>query len=536
MNRRKDRPNVKTTTFELKETWIWLGLAAIYLLLVTWGLLSEGTWDDDCATRFFRVRWALAHPSEFLTLWTRPLFTILYVFPLQLGKDAVVFETALISVMTCYVMYRSARALGLANAFMVIPLLAFQAYYFPVSFNALAEPLGALGLALGLYFCVRRQYLAFAIVGGLLPLARLELSALLVIWAVILLRERKYAHILLLGVPALLWNLGGWIAHGDPLWLLHKVFTGQANIYGHGSFWQYFHRYIFLTGPVIFYLFMVGLLERFYQRRFDFTAISFIVGFLLYVVFSWKLNIGQAAGFMRNLLPLSPYAALLALEGYNAWSGHNETPERRNRFLIWSGVVVLMTLIFFSRTITMHHIVSDQPEYAKLGLILLAVAVFATRSYLLPRAGASLRMFAIQAAFVIGASAGYTLITEPPIGLIPERAVMKQVAEWYARNDIDQRPTYANHIWFFYAGGYDYLGDEFPRVTVANLDAAPVGSIVIWENHYSHRLFGDVQPGYFQNNPNFKTIGQLRAPGTYFVAIVLEKVTPQEPTPGQNVD
>lgn len=524
MNRRKDRNNVKTITHEPNETWIWLGLTAIYLLLVTWGLLSEGTWDDDCVGRFFNVSRALTYPRELISLWNRPLFTLLYVLPLELGKLAIVFETALISILTCYFTYRAAKISKLPNAFMVIPLLAFQAFYFPVSFSALTEPLGALVLALGLFFLVQKRYLLFALAGSLLPLARLELSPLLLLWAVVLVKERKFTYIFMLGVPTLLWNFAGMLVDGDPLWLLHKVFTGKPNIYGHGSFWQYFHRYIFFTGPVIFYFFMLGLFERLYQRKFDFLLIQFVTGFMIYVLFSWKLSVGQATGFMRNLLPLAPYAALLALEGYNSWVIKDEDHQKGARILAYSGVVILLTALFFSRTLVLHHIVTEQSEYVKLGLILALAGLYLARTYLLPVRATAQRGLMLLAMVVGGSSGAYTLITEPPIGLTPERATMGQVAGWYKENNLHNTVTYANHVWFFYSGELDFYGDSFGRVTMANLGAAPKNSIVIWENHYSHRLQGDVQLDYFKDNPNFKVLGQMRAPGTQFVVFVFQKI------------
>ena len=523
--KKKSAPNATPgkRRIHVSENWLFAGLAASYALIVVWGLLSQGTWDDDCPMRYYNVRHALQDPMQFISLWNRPLFVLLYVFPLQFGNINIIFQTALIAVVTGYVLVLAAKEAKIANSFMVIPFLAFQAFYFPVSFNALTEPLAGLLLALALLFHLRKQYLFFAIIGGLLPLARLELSLLLLFWAVILLRERQWLYLLILGIPTLLWNAAGFLLASDPLWLLHQVFRGEENRYGHGSFWQYFHRYIFLTGPVVFYFLFIGLSERFAKRKIDFATSLFSLGFMIYVVFSWKLNVGQAAGFMRNLIPLSPLAAFIALQGYNLWAIELQDKAKNRRVLAYSAVAIVLTILFFSRKMLMHHIVGQEPEYWKLAIIGFLALVFIVRStvYGKQRANA-FASFAIPG-LVIGLTMAYTLITEPPIGLTPERKAMQQIADWYVNNTLQNTPTYVNHVWFFYARDLDYYGANFARLTSENLQKAPPGSVVIWESHYSRRLFGDVQLDFFKNTPDFKTLGQIVTPDKRFAVFVFQK-------------
>lgn len=159
-----------------------------------WGVLSQGTWDDDTPTRYFNVRNALSDPRQFMMVWNRPLVTILYVWLFQLGKMFVV-QTALISVISAYVMYRAAKDLRLQNAFMIIPFVVLQTYFFRIASTALTEPLAALILALSFYFYVKKNFLAFTICGSLLPVARLELSLLLVISVAILIQQRLWKYI-----------------------------------------------------------------------------------------------------------------------------------------------------------------------------------------------------------------------------------------------------------------------------------------------------------------------------------------------------
>ena len=262
---------VKPHTFEPNEKWIFALLVGIYILTAVWGLLSEATWDDDCATRYYNTRHALEDPEQFIRIWNRPLFVLLFTLTVQLGKHIIVFQMALISVLTCYALYKAAKTLKIPNAYLIIPFTAFQAFYFPISFNALAEPLAACIMALGLLFYTQKRYLAFAVVGAFLPLARLELAPLLAIWAFVLIQQKQWKIIPVLIVPTLLWNFAGTYFHGDPLWLYNKTIgSGQSeNRYGHTSFWSYFHRYIFVVGPVVFYFMLIGLFENLYKRKAD---------------------------------------------------------------------------------------------------------------------------------------------------------------------------------------------------------------------------------------------------------------------------
>jgi len=517
-------PPTTLAAVELDEKWVIAGCVAIYALIVVWGLLSKGTWDDDCPMRYYNVRQALNDPKMFINVWNRPLFTLLYVLPMQLGRITVIFQTALIAVLAGYFVYRAAKELRLPNAYLAIPFTVLQAFYFPVAFNALTEPLAALILALGVFFLARKNYLAFAIAGSLLPLARLELAILLAFCALFLLKDRQWKYIPILALPALLWNLAGALVNGDWLWLYHQVFTGQENRYGHGSFWQYFHRFIYLTGPVVFYFTLLGLGERLYRRRFDFTLSQFAFGFLVYVLFSWKFSIGHAAGFLRNLLPLSPLAGLLALEGYNLWIGPERDRSKNFRVLFYSVAVIIITLVFLSRKLVIHHIVGNEPEYVKLLIITGLTFIFLLTAFLLENfAGKRAAQFSL-AALVVGSSLAYTLITEPPIGLIPERAAMYQLADWYEQNNLQQHKTFSNHIWFYYAKEYDYFDEtRFGRMKKAYLEQAPKSSVVIWESHYSHRLSGDVPFEYFTNNSSFKEIGRLVTPGQNFAAVIFQK-------------
>lgn len=519
------RDNARISAQERSARWLCL---AVYLLLVFWGLLSDGTWDDDCASRFANVRHALVDPGQFLDVWNRPLFTLLLVLPFQLGQQMVVWTMAGFSVLTCYATYRAGRAYGMPRAHLLIPFVAFQSFFFPISYSALAEPLAALVIALGLWLHARRHFTWFALVGSLLPLARLELSLLLGLWGLVLLRARKWACIPLLATGVVLWNLGGALSSGDPLWLFHTIFGSvpSANPYGQTELSHYPLRLIFYLGPVFFYLLILGVTEKLATWKADIMVLGqFCLGLLIYILFSSTLTLGKSAGYVRHLAALAPLAALLSLHGFQAW--HETPPTRlaRLRISLASAVCVVVTGLFLSVRLLHHLDFSTEAEYGKLAIVAGLTGIFVLRS-LLPD-GSRLRASLARACapLVVALALAYTLVTEPPHqNMTFEREALAEVAGWYLEQDFGQTPVYVNHIWFFYSHDIDRFDSRFKSLSGAELEVAPAGSIVIWESHYGWRLDGDLHLDFFENNNSYQLLRNVLTRDRYFGVFVYRKL------------
>lgn len=509
------------------EEWVLVSLLGIYLLTVIWGLLADGTWDDDCVDRYYNTRQAFDHTQHFIGLWNRPLFVLLFAIPVLLSKYAIITLMPAVSIITNFTLYKAAKLQNNRNAYLVIPFLTFQAFYFPISFSALAEPLAACIMALGLLFYVQKKYLAFVIVGSLLPLARLELSPLLVFWFIILIQQKHWKIIPLLMVPTLLWNFAGTYFSGDPIWLYSQI-IGQGDIvnrYGQTHFWSYFQRYIFVVGPVVFYFLLIGLFEQIYRRKLDlFVTTQFLVGFAIYVVFSWKLSLGQAAGFLRHLISLSPLVAYLALTGFNHWIHSIDEKNARIRSLVWSLIILLLTYAFLSKKLILHNLITPEPDYTNLLIISILTLIF-IGAITFRKSFNSKPILNVIISTIIVLTVGYTLVTEPPDkNNSEEREIMTLISDWYVEYDVHRYKTYANHGWFFYANTLDRWSDRFGQVTLANLNSAPDSAVVIWENHYSQRLRGDVPLDSLRDNPRFKEIHKLTSHETKFNAIVYQVI------------
>ena len=246
---------------------------------------------------------------------------------------------------------------------------------------------------------------------------------------------------------------------------------------------------------------------------------------MIYVIFSWKLSLGQAAGFLRHLIVLSPLVSYIALNGYNYWIDSTNYKDRKNRILYYSIVVISLTYFFLSKKIINHHIISNNPEYYKLIIILTLFFIFIFLNYFSKSIQINKFTKLFIPLFVISITAGYTMITEPPNNHEnQERQIMKKISEWYIDNNLDQKKTYANHIWFFYSTDLNRNSTNFERVKKENLNNAKPNSIVIWESHYSHRLFGDVTLEYFKNNSKFNEIARIISSDRRFGVIVYQTI------------
>ena len=140
-----------------------------------WAFYSDNTWDDDCPARYQNTLHAFNDPSQFIKLWNRPLFVIIFSLPVQLGAWTIPILQTIFSIVGGFSLYHVAKHFKFRFAFLAFPLLALQPFVFGVSKYAMTEPLAITLICLSLYFHVRKKWNAFAIAGSLLPLARMEL-------------------------------------------------------------------------------------------------------------------------------------------------------------------------------------------------------------------------------------------------------------------------------------------------------------------------------------------------------------------------
>lgn len=513
-----------------------------------WGFYSNVTWDDDCPTRFFNMLDAFDHPEQFVTIWNRPLFMLIFTLPAQLGHWTVVVIQTILSVLGGIALVKAGKNLKLRYAFLAFPFLVFQPFVFGVSRYAMTEPLAITIICLSIYFLTEKKWKAFAILGGLLPLARLELAVLLPFWLIPLIQNKQYKSLIPMAIPMISWMVIGGYINGDFEWFFNQTIAkeSQENRYGHQKITSYIDRYQYVIGPVLFFFSIIGI-PKIIKNKFLKTYIlfPFLIGIATYSIFSSVLNMGNSAGFLRNLIPLSPYVALMALIGINYWLNISRKniliPEKGKQVFLkkWKPIVkenlntqikakqtilglgilsVVITSIFFSYELESHHTISDDSmSFVLIGAQVILLGLLFLRFKLKNNA----TLFVLSSVVLLSS---HTLITEHPLANDnTERVIVNKVAQFYQTANLNEKITYANHPWFFWSAGETPHEESIKRVTKENLNKAKVGQIAIIENHYSNRLSGDIDMNFFTTHKEWIEVSSFNTPEKDFFISIYQK-------------
>ncbi len=95
--------------------FVMLGLYLVFTGI--WHFNTNAPWDDDCIGRYYNTKAAIGDPKQFISLWNRPLFTLLFFIPFQFSKHAVLLMSV-ISAGGAYALFLSAKKLKISNAFL----------------------------------------------------------------------------------------------------------------------------------------------------------------------------------------------------------------------------------------------------------------------------------------------------------------------------------------------------------------------------------------------------------------------------------
>ena len=193
-------------------------LAFLFVLInLSWAFYSDNTWDDDCPARYQNTLNAFNDPIQFVTLWNRPLFVLIFALPVQLGAWTIPIIQSLFSIVGGFSLYKVGKHFNFKFSYLAFPLLALQPFVFGVSKYAMTEPLAITLICLSIYFQVNKKWNAFALAGALLPLARMELAVFFPFYFLALLSAKQFKTVLILGIPGLLWAITGGILNDNLL-------------------------------------------------------------------------------------------------------------------------------------------------------------------------------------------------------------------------------------------------------------------------------------------------------------------------------
>lgn len=337
---------------------LWLAVFAALGALLVW--LYPDAEQQDAAYHFLFARWAGNHPTYFISVWARPLFTLAYFLPSQLSYPAAKLFSVAVSLATAWQTFRLAQHLKLQRAELVVPLLFLQPMFFELSSVTMTETLFALVFVIALRLHLSGWLKTGMLVASLLILVRPEGFFLGALWGVWILRIQLQGRLetlfrdprsvlrllqcLLLASGMFVWWLVAYWMTGDKLWIVHNwppdwQVDGRAN--GTGPIWWYAVQLPLIAGLPLVVPFLAGLMRSLKKRELGVATSSFLTLFVLHSLMFTRGWFGSA-GYARYFVCVSPVVAVIALVGWNHFA------ERQSRFFNLSKPAIVYAVLILS--------------------------------------------------------------------------------------------------------------------------------------------------------------------------------------------
>src|SRR5262245_22904565 len=308
---------------EIRRALVWLfSFAVIGIVLV---LLYPDAYQQDSGNHYLLAREAWRNPHYFIDVWSRPLFTLIYSFPSQLGYPVAKLFTLLICLATGWQAFRLAQLLKIEKPELVVPLLFLQPSFFLLCSAVFTEPLFALFLTIALRLQLSGRVLTGIFVASSLILIRPEGFFIGILWGLWVLfdrsRERgwveKVYQAALLSTGMVVWLLVSYLITRDPLWIAHNwPAEWDSGTTKAGPIYWNIIQLPLITGHFLLPQFIAGIFQSIRRRDFRLPLLSFVSIFVLHSVLYARGWLGSP-GYARYIVPVAPVIALISLMGWN---------------------------------------------------------------------------------------------------------------------------------------------------------------------------------------------------------------------------
>ncbi|MBI2270323.1 MAG: hypothetical protein HYU69_08200 [Bacteroidetes bacterium] len=449
-----------TPLHEKRIVYIILFIIFFVTSLLAW--FSTGTYESgDSIQHYLIARYSFKHPELFFDHWGKPLFTLLASSFAQFGFFGICLFNISCATATGLVAYKTASLIEPRRPWLAPVFVLFAPIYYVTLISGLTEPLFALVLITGIYFCLKQNFLIAGIIVSFLPFIRTEGFLLLPLFALVFVTQRKYSLCLVLLTGTIIYSVAGWFHYHSLFWIWNEnPYKGAEDIYGRGSLFHFIGKNEFILGTPLVILFVLGIFNYVMsKRKTSLTELFLIPGiFFIYLaahsVFWWK-GLYSSLGLIRVMAGVTPLAGLLALKGTNTLM----------EFL--SRIKLLNKFPFLQTTV--------------LSIIIALIIWMPFKQHQFPR------------------SLGY------------EDEVVKQAADW-----IKQGQTAAS----MYCYQYPYLSvflnldpfdsDHYTPLWSMQTENLSAGSIVIWDSHFSPNE-AKLPLSLLTENSNFELLNTFKA-------------------------
>lgn len=479
-----------------RYVYMFAGLAAIAYYLISFK--STGFYQHDEIAHYINMIDFWKDPKIIMSNFAKPGYKLFYVLPAMLGENFLKIYNVIFASLSCVLVYKIARIFDSRFAYLSFFLIALQPYWIQLSFRNYADSFSGLMLIAGLYAHYKGKFPISTLIISYLFTVRQEFAFLLAFYGIWLLWNKKFICVLLGAVFPLLYGFAGFLISGDPLWLINDALLTSASVsaeFPKLGFDNFFKMSAVIWNAVITTLlvlfFVTSILRKttlFDKQKFlkDYPGTSgyksaafIVVCFLVYFLFHCMLNLKAKTIFMggtgnlRYMAAVAPCVALLAIIGLDRLAYIKKVN------VIIGALIVFSILVGLFQCYDHNNIVFDMNTRnwnALFITIATSIAVLTLKkpiplTYTLI---VLMLLFDITSIKLIKMSEeDKSIIRVSKIPLIQE-AVMKD-------------KIYTNHIFF----KYNFYKIN-PSCTVRAFDSTimssiPVGSIVIWDSHYSFR-------------------------------------------------
>jgi len=305
-----------------KIALLFLSIFFLVTSLLAW--FSTGTYESgDSIQHYLIARYSFEHPELFFDHWGKPLFTLLASSFAQFGFFGICLFNITCATATGLVAYKTANLIEPRRSWLAPVFVLFAPIYYVTLISGLTEPLFALVLITGVYFCLRQKFLIAGVIVSFLPFVRTEGFLLLPMFALVFVTQRKYSLCLVLLTGTIIYSVAGWFHYHSLFWIWNEnPYKGAEDIYGRGSLFHFIGKNEFILGTPLVILFVLGIFRYVIPKRnFSLNELLLVPGiFFIYLaahsVFWWK-GLYSSLGLIRVIAGVTPLAGLLALKGTN---------------------------------------------------------------------------------------------------------------------------------------------------------------------------------------------------------------------------
>lgn len=298
-------------------------LSLFFLITALLAYLSTGTYESgDSIQHYLIARYSFQHPELLLDHWGKPFFTLLAAPFAQFGFLGICIFNITCATLSGYIAYKIASILSVGYSWLAPIFVLFAPIYYVTLVSGLTEPLFALVLLTGIYFCLTQHFSISAIVISFLPFIRSEGFFLLPLFALVFTVKRNYKASLLLFVGTILYSVIGYFHYNDIFWIWNKnPYSGAAAEYQSGSPFHFIAKNEFILGLPLVIFFLLGIVNYIENRKkILFADVLLIPGifftyFVVHSIYFWKGT--QSVGLIRVLAGVTPLAGIVAMRGFS---------------------------------------------------------------------------------------------------------------------------------------------------------------------------------------------------------------------------